>query len=309
MNILIMGAGALGSVFGGFLSRENKISLVGRSIHIKAIKDKGLRISGIWGEHLFKDLLSTISVEDIKEKQNLIFVTTKSYDTRAAVEAVKHVLRDDGYLITMQNGIGNEDVAAEFVGKNRTIGGMAIFGATLMEPGHVKVTVYASECLVGEIGKRTGKAKEIAAIIRKTGIPTLPSDDIIRDKWMKAFYNIALNPLSAILRVPYGFLGEHEETKALMYNLLAEAFQVAQAEHIALKYDIDSYFEFLIERQVPPTASHRSSMLQDIERGKKTEIDYLNGFIVERGKVHGIPTPNNKTITQIIKSLEKTCPK
>jgi 2-dehydropantoate 2-reductase len=305
MNILIMGAGALGSTFGGFLSRENRVSLVGRSSHMKAIEDKGLVISGIWGQHIFKNLLVNTSVRGIKEKQDFIFVTTKAYDTRAAVKTVKHLLKDDGYLITMQNGIGNEDTAAKIIGENHTMGAMVIFGATLIEPGHVKVTVFASECLIGEVGAKTGKSEEIATIVTKAGIPAFPSDDIIRDKWMKAFYNIALNPLSTILGVPYGFLGEHEETKDLMYSLLEEAFQIAQAEGIALRFNLDSYFKFFLEKQLPPTASHLSSMLQDIKSGKKTEIDYLNGFILEKGKLHRIQTPFNKTITQIVKSLEK----
>jgi 2-dehydropantoate 2-reductase len=306
MNILVVGAGALGSVFGGFLSRENKVWLVGRNPHMKAIEDRGLKISGIWGEHLFNNLCPVTSVENVKEKQDLIFVTTKSYDTLEAINSVKHLLKDDGYLITMQNGIGNEEIATDIVGKDRVLGGMVIFGVTLMEPGHVKVTVYASECLVGEVGIKTNKIEKMAALIKRGGIPTRPSEDIIRDKWMKAFYNIALNPLSAILRVHYGFLGEHEETKKLMYNLLDEAFQVARSEGIPLKFDVNSYFRFFLGKQLPPTAGHRSSMLQDIEKGKKTEIDYLNGFIVEKGKMNGISTPFNEVITQIIKSLEKT---
>jgi len=300
-----MGAGALGSTFGGFLSRENRVSLVGRRLHMNAIEDKGLRISGIWGKHIFENLVATTSVRDIKEKQDFIFITTKSYDTRVAVMKVKHLLKPEGYVITMQNGIGNEDTAAEIVGNDHTMGAMVIFGATLVEPGHVKVTVYASECRVGELGIKTEKSTEIASIISEAGIPTSPSDDIIRDKWMKAFYNIALNPLSAILKVTYGFLGEHKETKDLMYRLLEEAFQVALAEGVALEVDLDSYFKFFLEKQLPPTASHLSSMLQDIERGKETEIDYLNGFIVEKGKAHDIQTPFNNTMTQIVKSLEK----
>jgi 2-dehydropantoate 2-reductase len=306
MNIIIMGAGALGSAFGGFLSRKDRVYLVGRNPHMKTVEYEGLRISGIWGEHIFKDLIPVTSVEGVKEKADYIFVTTKSQDTRTAIKAVKHLLRENGYMITMQNGVGNEDVSVEIVGRNRTMGGMAIFGAILVEPGHIEITVYASECLVGEIGGKTRKAEELASLISKAGIPTLPSEDIIRDKWMKAFYNIALNPLSATLGVQYGFLEEHEETKDIMYRLLDEAFQVARAEQIALKFDIDSYFQYFLEKLLPPTANHRSSMLRDLERGKKTEIDHLNGFIVQRGMIHGIPTPVNKTMTQIVKSLEKT---
>jgi len=169
MNILIVGAGALGSVFGGFLSKENKVWLIGRNPHMKAIEDKGLKISGIWGEHVFNSLYPVTSVNNIKKKQDLIFVTTKSYDTREAIDSVKHLLKKDGYFITMQNGIGNEDIATDIVGKDRVLGGMVIFGVTLVEPGHVKVTVYASECLVGEVGIRTSKIKKIAAIINEGG--------------------------------------------------------------------------------------------------------------------------------------------
>lgn len=305
MNILIMGAGALGSVFGGYLSKDHKVTLVARAPHVDAVNGSGLKVTGIWGEHIFEDVKGVVSLQDVGDKQDIIFITTKSYDTRAALEAVKLILAHDGRVITMQNGIGNEDVAAEVVGADRAMGGMAIFGAAFVEPGHVEVTVYASECLVGEIGQETGKAEEIAALITKAGIPTLPSDDIIRDKWMKALFNIALNPLSAILKVPYGFLGEHSETRDMMYILLEEAFEVAGAEGIALKHNVDSYFEFFLKNQVPPTAGHRSSMLQDMERGKRTEIDYLNGVIVDLGEEHDIDTPYNRMIVGIIKALEK----
>jgi 2-dehydropantoate 2-reductase len=122
---------------------------------------------------------------------------------------------------------------------------------------------------------------------------------------MKAFYNIALNPLSAILRVPYGFLGQHEETRALMKHMLKEAFRVAGAEGVELNSTSEEYFQHLLEKQLPPTAEHRSSMLQDIEKGKKTEIDYLNGAVTKLGRKHGIPTPYNDAMAAIIKSLER----
>jgi 2-dehydropantoate 2-reductase len=121
---------------------------------------------------------------------------------------------------------------------------------------------------------------------------------------MKAFYNIALNPLSTILGVPYGELGKRESTINIMQALLKEAFQVAKALEIPLRYSWNEYYRFLLEKQLPPTAAHRSSMLQDIERGRKTEIDYLNGAVVSLGKKVGIKTPVNETITGIIKSLE-----
>ena len=149
------------------------------------------------------------------------------------------------------------------------------------------------------------RSKAIADIVTKAGIPSLPTDDIIREKWMKVFYNIALNPLSAILKVRYGALGNYDETKEIIKSMLQEAFEVAKAEGIRLKFTWEDYFNYLMERQLPPTSEHISSMLQDLERRKRTEVDYMNGAIVRLGKVRGIKTPVNEAIVNIIKTLER----
>ncbi|WP_456475851.1 ketopantoate reductase family protein [Candidatus Pyrohabitans sp.] len=308
MNILIFGAGAMGSVFGGFLSRDHSVTLIGRDRHMRAIAERGLRISGIWGGHTFTRLNALTSVEQIpsRERFDLIMITTKSYDTARAVEEVAPLVDEDTAVMSMQNGIGNEEVIARVVGRQNTMGGMAIFGARLIEPGHAEVTVYASECLVGELeGGLSERAQRLTSAFTSAGIPTRASEDIIRDKWLKAFYNIALNPLSAILRVPYGELGEMPETLSLMRAMLREAFQVALACGIRVEYTWEEYYEHLLRDLLPPTAKHISSMLQDIERGKKTEIDYMNGAVVGLGKRHSIPTPVNETITKIVKALEQ----
>ncbi len=303
MNVLVMGAGALGSVFGGFLSRTNDVALVGRDPHMKVINEKGLKISGIWGDHTFnvKAYTETSKIGS----QDIVFITTKAYDTKKALEQILPLLSDESIVISMQNGIGNEEVIEELIGRSRTMGGMAIFGARILEPGHVEVTVYASECLVGALDRDVQKSEMVARLISETGIPAKSSDDIIREKWMKAFYNIALNPLSAILKVPYGVLGENDDTLAIMRSMLEESFQVARAEGINLRFTAEEYFRYLLEKQLPPTAKHESSMLQDIEKGKRTEIDYLNGFIVKLGKRHGIATPVNETVTNILNTMEE----
>ena len=190
--------------------------------------------------------------------------------------------------------------------KARHAQGMAIFGTVLVEPGSVRVTVYASECKLGALGSDAEHANSIAQTFTICGIPTLPTANIISEKWMKAFYNIALNPLSAILQVPYGVLGEMEETRKIMRLALGEAFAVASAEKVELSTSADKYFQHLLDVQLPPTSRHQSSMLQDIRRGRKTEIDYLNGIVVNRGQTHGIPTPVNELLVNIVKALEKS---
>jgi 2-dehydropantoate 2-reductase len=308
MKILVFGGGAMGSVFAGFLSQSNDVTLIGREKHVEAIKEKGLQITGIWGEHVFNDLKPITSVGKIPNDVSfdLIMITTKSNDTEMAVKEIGRLVGNGTAVMSMQNGIGNEDTISKAVGVENTMGGMAIFGARLVEPGRAEVTVFASDCLVGDVaGSGTNRAEDVAKVFSKAGIPTKASENIIRDKWMKAFYNIALNPLSAILSVSYGELGEKDAAKDTIKALLREAFNVAEALNIPLKFTWDEYYDYLMETQLPPTAAHKSSMLQDIERGKRTEIDYLNGAVVSSGEALGIETPVNKTITDIIKSLER----
>ncbi len=307
MNLLVFGAGAMGSVFAGFLSKENNVAVIGREKHVSVINERGLRITGIWGEHIFTELEAYTSVSEIPVASgfDLIMITTKSNDTHGAVDAIMPFVGAKTAVMSMQNGIGNEDIISGAVGFENTMGGMAIFGARVPEPGSAEVTVFASDCLVGDLaGGASNRAEDVATVFSKAGIPTKASDNIIRDKWMKVFYNIALNPLSAILSVSYGKLGEKDASKEIIKSLLEEAFKVVEAMDIPLKFTSSEYYDYLLETQLPPTAAHKSSMLQDLERGRKTEIDYLNGAVVRLGGELGIKTPVNKTITNIIKSLE-----
>jgi len=310
MRILVFGAGALGSVFAGFLSRRNDVAVVARERHVNAINSRGLHVTGIWGEHWFEGIEACASPQELSMDREfeLVLITTKSYDTERAARSILPLLRSsETAVLSMQNGIGNEERIAGIVGAERTMGGMAIFGARALGAGHVEVTVYASPCLVGELnGRASPRAKRIATVLSEAGIPTQVSTNIVRDKWMKAFYNIALNPLSAILAVPYGVLGEMEETRSIMKALLKEAFEVALKLGVPLETDWQGYYHHLLNSQLPPTAMHRSSMLQDIELGRRTEIDYLNGAIARLGRELGVETPANSLMTSLIHALERS---
>jgi 2-dehydropantoate 2-reductase len=305
VSIAIMGAGAIGSATGGMLARAgHRVTLVGREPHIREISNNGLHISGIWGEHTVTDLRAVTSPPD--EYQDIVFLTVKSYDTDTAARDALHIIGPDTIVVSMQNGIGNVETLAGIVGKARTVGAMAIFGAAVPEPGSVEVTVIASETLVGEIdGRPTSRAMDIARMLDDAGIPTKPSVNIMREIWHKALYNIALNPLSAIFQVTYGQIADNPDTRWLISEMMSEAFLVAEAAGVDLGMDSpDEYLEILWNRKLPPTRDHRSSMLQDIVRGKRTEIDYINGKVVELGREYGIPTPYNNTIVKIVRTKE-----
>lgn len=304
-SIAIMGAGAIGSVIGGMLARQgHKVTLIGRRPHINTIAERGLHITGIWGEHRVREIQAVASPP--REYQDIVFLTVKSFDTGTAAREALPMVGPKTIVVSMQNGLGNMETLARIVGKERTLGAMAIFGAVLIEPGSVEVTVIASEALVGEMdGYLTPRVRAIARMLDCAGVPARASGNIMRDIWHKALYNIALNPLSAIFQVPYGQIADNPHTRWLVEQMISEAFRVAGADGVDLGMDSpQEYLEILWNQQLPPTRDHRSSMLQDIMRGRKTEIDHINGSVVRLGGEYGIETPYNSAVVRMVKAKE-----
>jgi 2-dehydropantoate 2-reductase len=301
MNILVMGAGALGSAIGGFLAKSgNNVSLIGREKHISAINQNGLKISGIWGEHLVKNLKTSVnSVQDV------ILLTTKSTDTIIAAKEILPYIGENTLIISLQNGVGNEQILQEICGKKHVLGGMVIIGFEMVDYGHVKVTVFADKVKIGEMDHTLSlRVKDIVSVFNEANIPTEAVDNINQHLWGKLLYNSCLNPLGALLNVKYGEL-KNENTWRIIQDIIKEAFLVTKAAGIELLWGSASeYEEVLSLKQIPPTKDHRPSMLQDIEKGRKTEIDFLNGKIVSLGKEYGISTPVNSMLCELIRFKE-----
>ena len=305
MKFLIMGAGALGSAFGGMLADAgHDVTLIGRESHMKPIREHGLRITGIWGSHVIENIRATSELKE-NYKPDVVLLTTKSFDTENVIRELQPLISNDSVVISLQNGIGNEEIIARYVGEEHAMGGMVITGFEISKPGEVEVTVSAATTKIGELNNKiTPRLKKIVAIFNDAEIPSDAVDNIQMHIWAKAFYSAALNPLSAIFRVEYGKLS-NLNSFAIIEDLIHEAFEVAKAEKIELFWNTaKEYLDHLRREQIPRTEKHRSSMLNDIERGKKTEIDFLNGVFVALGKKHNIPTPVNETIVRAIKFLE-----
>ncbi len=302
-----MGAGALGSAVGGFLARAGyDVTLVGRENHMTAIQEKGLKISGIWGDHLIKKIRAETDTSKLPV-QDLILLTTKSTDTEAAAKQIKKLIGEGTVIVSLQNGVGNEEILQKICGKDRVLGGMVIIGFELAEPGHARVTVYADKIRIGEMShEMTGRAEKIAELFNKADLPTEAVDNIKQFLWGKLLYNSCLNPLGAILDVNYGRLRE-KHTRLIIREIIEETFKVTEKEGIKMLWKSPGEYEkFLRDKQLPPTADHRPSMLHDLERGRKTEIDFLNGRIVELGLKHKIQTPVNAMLCNLIKFRENT---
>lgn len=310
MQILIMGAGALGCVVGGFMKKAgHEVYLIGRDDIIKAIEENGLYISGIWGNHHVLGFHTVHHIESIVGIHfDLIIISVKSYDTEVAVKTIQPVVSESTYVCSYQNGLGNVEKIAEYVGMERTIPVRVIFGSKILRPGFVQVTVIAEPTALGryEQGPPKEVVKEIAEIMNRAGIPTIYADNIEGLIWGKVAYNSALNPLSALLDVPYGRLMETEETRALMRSIIYELYSVAERKHIPMIIPTaDAYIDHLFYTLIPPTAQHYASMREDLKLGRRTEIDALNGAIYRLGREMGISCPVNLFLTQIIKAKEQ----
>ena len=311
-DYLIYGAGAIGSVLGAFLHKiGRRVTYAGRGEHFQAIFEKGLRITGIWGEHIVPaqetEILSTLPP---KKQFSIILLCVKSKDTDAAALDAASRLKEDGIMVSMQNGLNNWEAIARQVGEDRTVGGRVIFGAEIIDPGHAKVTVNADDVLLGEPFLPVNQRLLVAlqSDLSLSGIPCriVSKDDIWAAIWGKVLYNCSLNPLGALLEVSYGKLGEYAETRGIIKVIIEEIFLVMKAKGVKVPYQgADEYYHYLMERQLPLTVDHRASMLQDILLGRQTEIDALNGAISQYARDYGISTPYNDLLTALIKFKEK----
>ncbi len=309
MRVLVMGAGAMGTVVGGFLAKAgHDVTLVGRAKHMDAIAQNGLRITGIWGEHHVATLHVCSEVAAVAASGfDLILICVKSYDTRPAVEAVLPLAGATTLVCAYQNGLGNAEIIAETVGWERTVGVSAIFGTRLNAPGCAEVTVIAHPTTLGVYhpAAPADRVREIAEAMDAAGLPTIHSDRMATVLWAKVAYNSALNPLSALLDMRYGALAETEHTRAIMAGIIQELYAVGCARGVTLAPESpEAYLELFYTKLVPPTAAHFASMHQDFAHRRRTEIDALNGAIARYGAELDIPCPVNTMLTRLVHARE-----
>jgi 2-dehydropantoate 2-reductase len=239
---------------------------------------------------------------------DLIFVAVKSYDTPTIMKEYASLMRGKNLVISIQNGLGNAEIISSFVGEERTILARVIFGAEILSPGWVEVTVCADKVRLGGFKNRAQyqRVKEIAELLTSVGIESEATSEIDKYIWAKILYNSTLNPLSAILEVTYGELGKSSYARWVIRKICEEIFEVTKAHGIELFWgEPEEYLDVLFNKEIPKTSAHHSSMLQDIKRGKRTEIDALNGAIVELAKKVSVETPVNEALTNLVKFKEK----
>jgi len=299
MNIIIYGAGALGSFVGGMLSTKNTVTLVGRSMHVHAVLKKGLRISENTKKVVYPAAVTTITDVANLARIDLVILTVKAFDTPAASANI--VQYCDAPILSLQNGLNNECLISNIAGDDRVVGGVTTHGIKYIEPGHICHT-GSGITTIGELdGSLSKRVKGYAGIFNHCGIPTEVSQMITRELWRKAMVNAAINPLSAILKCKNGYLLENEAACRIMTGICQEVAAVASATDVEIGSDMMAQ----VVKVAHLTRENQSSMLQSILQHKPTEIDQINGVIMNIGNQHGIATPVNSTLINIIKALER----
>jgi 2-dehydropantoate 2-reductase len=308
-RFLVYGAGAIGSVFGGMLARGgNRVDLVGRPAHVEAVRKRGLHIGGLLGEHVVHPAGAWTSLAELPSEQyaSVVFICVKSSDTDAAVNDLtgSGLIGEGTLIVSLQNGLGNLEQIRQAFGQQVSYGGRVIFGSEFINPGKVFVSVWADDVLIGGPTGKQGRenGKKLAAELTRCGIKTRYTDDIEAALWGKVLYNVGLNPLSAILEVPYGELGLDKNARDLLEHSIREAFRVARKETRLIWKDEEEYLDHFFQQLLPATGSHHSSMLQDLESGRETEIEAITGEVIRRAGKYGISVPVNAAIYRLLKA-------
>ncbi len=303
MKICFLGSGALGSAIGGALSEAGcDVHLIDAwKEHVDVMNHDGLKLR----ENGVDRIVRVKAATDPRAvgTADLVIVLVKSFHTREAVENARAIIGDRTVVMSLQNGLGHEDIIAEVVGKQRVLAGKTYLGGVLLAPGHVIAGLKGKETIIGELdGKITERAQRIAEAFNRAGLEMTVSDNIMGTMWDKLLINVATGALAGITRLTYGGLYDVPELKECALAAIAEGMAVAKASGVELS--MRTREEPWIKASAGLPAEFKTSILQSLEKGGKTEIDFINGSVVRWGEKCGVPTPVNRTLVACVKGIE-----
>lgn len=302
MRIVIVGPGAMGCLFGSFfLKNKGDVYFLDKDEErAKLISQKGIYVEGL-SNFSIKKVKITTRAKEIKEA-DLFIIATKSYSTDSAVRSILPILNKEAFVLTLQNGLGNIEIISKYIPLRQIIAGTTAEGATLLDVGHIR-HAGIGETFIGQVSKVNQKSKieEIVKIFNKAGFETKLSKNIEGLIWSKLIINVGINALTALTRLKNGRILEYPHLRKVMEAAVKEAYRIAKRKRIKLVYSdpVEKVEEVCIK-----TSGNISSMLQDVLKKRKTEIDFINGAIVREGKKLGISTPINWVLTNLVKAIE-----
>ncbi|MDH5481251.1 MAG: ketopantoate reductase family protein [Candidatus Bathyarchaeota archaeon] len=290
-KIFVLGAGAIGSAYGALLSKGNEVTLIGDKAHIDAVKSNGLTVHGSVNESFH--LKTDTEIRTVPEK-TLIVLTTKAYDSAEAIGKIGKLFQKDTVILILQNGLGNEEIIKRAAGDRvKILRGITNMAAEFFKPGEIRF--WNGETII----EQDSIAEKIADVFNQCKLKTTLSKDIHKEVWSKLVVNCVVNPLTAIFRTRNREIAA-DSLKPVRHQIAKECILVGKAEGIALPQNLEEKIDKELFNY-----ENFSSMCQDIMKNKRTEIDFLNGKIVELGQKHNISTPMNETLVYFIKFLEE----
>jgi 2-dehydropantoate 2-reductase len=267
--------------------------------HLAAINSRGLELDTRAGVETLR--LAALRPEHARETVDLVVLFTKTFHTDAALEGVKSIIGPATHAMTLQNGLGNDEAVARHVARERVIVGVSTLPSDLIGPGRVRSHGEGGSKIYPAYGGDTGFAQEVADLLTAGGLPTVLEPDIRAAIWSKAIFNAAMNALCALTRRTPGFLGAHEEARALIRTVVLEGVRAAQASGVAI--EAEPILDLTVV-SVTDHADHEASMLQDVKAGRRTEVDAINGAIVRAAQAAGVTVPVTETLWRLVKLEE-----
>ncbi len=302
MKICVMGAGAVGGYFGGKLAlSDNEVSLIARGEHLGSIKESGVKVKSEVHEDFEVSVKATDDPSEIGTV-DLVLIAVKAYDTKEAGELIEPLVGDDTTILSLQNGVDNEEILGGMYGKEKVVGGVAYILSRIEEPG-----VIHHESLgrieVGEMdGRITDRLDNIKDVFERSGVDCEITTDINKVLWRKLAFNCALNAITALTESSLDVIMKFKESSEVFESTIREAVKVGAATGVDMEEGeiIDDLIEVAEE-----AGDMKSSMLYDRKKGKELEIDPINGKIIEMGNELDIETPVNKTLYACLKIINR----
>ncbi len=304
MKTVFLGSGAMGCLYGGLLAEAGfDVTLVDVwKEHMDAVNERGLSIQAAGEERIIKNIRGTTDPA-AAGKADLIVVFVKSTATSEAMKGAMSLVGPDTAVLTLQNGLGNVEKLAAVAGSERVVAGITGHGSTLLGPGKIR-HAGQGDTIIGEPdGTISERLQKIGAMFEQAKIPTRLSNNVIGLIWGKLLVNVGINALTAMTGLRNGRMTEVPEAEELLIAAVKEGMAVAAAAGITLETDDPVEYTKKVARMTGP---NRSSMLQDVMNKRLTEIDVINGAIVDKGKRLGVTTPINLALTNLIRIRQKS---
>ena len=299
MKIAIMGAGAIGGFFGGRLAKAGfDVNFIARGLHLDAIRENGLKVLSPLGDFKVYPIKVTDEPAKIGPVDVILFMV-KNYDTQQAAEQIRPIVGPDTAIIPFQNGVDAQAILSNFFGAEKVLGGAAFIPASILEPGIIKHDAKLAKLVFGEFNKKTTKRTlGFLDALEKAGISGEISTDISKVLWSKLMFLTSMSAINCITRKPVGLVQSDIETIALYKDAMREVDAVAATHGVSLGEEVIEN-NMALAHSFPPDT--KTSMFQDLEAGRRLEIEYLSGTIVRLGREKGVETPIHRTAWVAIK--------